>query len=1374
MRKTIVAYRCMMSIFSKCMLPALLPFIWQQQARAYNNPAITHLGIQQGLSNNSVRCIYQDHNGLMWFGTYDGLNCYDGYGFKVFRNKIKDTGSLPHNYIYTIHEDRHNNLWIGTGQGAAVYNRIADRFSPVYFHWFQSNQQYKLTCNVNAIASDAGGNIFFATNGWGMFIIKSGETVAAQVPVHKGNEETLWYNVQSVCVDKQQRTWLFIEGIGLCSFDVKKNAIRVVNNARTSANCIKPDDNGNIWIGTDDGLYKYTIASNTFTQHYTEGPGALSNNNVIGIYADGQQNLWLGTRGGGVNILNITTGKFDYLLPGESKSQLSSESVQAICVDKESRIWMGTLKGGIDIIDVQKSRFQTITHNPLNPNSLINDFVGAFYEDQNDDLFIGTDGGGMSIWDRKLNRFTNYRHNISDNRSLSSNSVSCIKQDYLGNTWIATFGGGINKYNPASGSFDHYKCINETNGDENKQVCLLYEDRDKNFWATTFGNGKLYRLNRAKDRFEMFDTRLNDLIAITEDHAGVLWAGNSHQLIKIDKQKKEHVFYEVNKPVRAIYEDAHHNLWVGTEGGGLILFDRIKGNIAVRYSTADGLTNNAVLNILEDQAGFLWVSTFNGLSKFNPVKKIFQNFYQSDGLQSNQFSYNAAIKLHTGELAFGGISGFNLFYARDVHTRDFMPAVLFSGIWVNNKPLSEVRGYIQQAGSDGVTSLKIPYDEAILSVHFTALEYSSPDKVSYAYFLEGWDKNWNYTGNVRTINYNNISEGSYTLRIKSTNAEGVWNTKEAAMKIIVLPPWYRSWWAYCLYIVVVASFIYVYVTYKKRQAKLKYEIKLAHVNAEKEKEINEKRDAFFTNISHEFRTPLTLIINPIKDILRRIDSPEDEKDLNVVYRNARRLLSLIDQLLIFRKADVEADKMKFAKHNFYNLCREVYLCFVQQTKANQLKYLFECDNPNLELYVDREKMEIILYNLISNAIKFTPPGGSIVFAVNERDEDIQLYIQDTGCGIPKDGTSKLFDKFYQVTSSKANQKPGFGIGLYLVKHFMLAHKGTVSFETAENMGTTFFLTLPKGKDHLNNQTILDEARSEPVFLEELLEEPVEAEAPATIKENKPEELVTDRHTILIADDDKEIRQYLQQMLKDKYEVIEAVNGEEAFAIVQKQFPDLVISDIRMDAMTGIELCSKIKKDAALNHIPVILLTGSSGPQTELQSIEEGADLYITKPFDKDLLLARVENIFKMRSELRSYFFNEITLKQNTLKVSLEYKEFLTNCIAIVERHLTDEQFTIKVLAKEIGMSHSNLYKKIRMLSGQSITNFIRFIRLRRAAELMLKNECNVNQAAFEVGISDIKYFRTQFNKLFGMNPSEYIKKYRNSFNNQYNLGNRQS
>jgi DNA-binding response OmpR family regulator/anti-sigma regulatory factor (Ser/Thr protein kinase) len=452
--------------------------------------------------------------------------------------------------------------------------------------------------------------------------------------------------------------------------------------------------------------------------------------------------------------------------------------------------------------------------------------------------------------------------------------------------------------------------------------------------------------------------------------------------------------------------------------------------------------------------------------------------------------------------------------------------------------------------------------------------------------------------------------------------------------------------------------------------------------------------------------------------------------------------------------------------NFYSFCHEIYLCFVQQAKIHKQDYVFECENKELELYIDTEKMEIALYNLLSNAIKYTPAGGKILLQVKETANEVELSVSDTGYGISKSAGERLFEKFYQAENTPV--RSGFGIGLYLVKHFIEGHKGQISFESGVGKGTCFVVQLKKGKEHLNAESIRDEDKlsAEP-YQQQLYIDDAEDIAPA--REKILEQVVTDRRTILVVDDDKSIRAYLQEILNNRYEVLEASNGAEAFEIAQKQFPDLVISDIRMEVMDGIELCKKIKSDLSLNHIPVVLVTASGAGELELQGIEGGADVYITKPFDKDILLARIDNLFKRGSELQKYFLNEVTLKKNTLKISPEYKEFIDKCIAIVEAHLNDEKFSIKLLAKEIGMSHSNLYKRVRLISGQSVNGFVRYIRLRKAAELMIKQDCNVNEAAFQVGISDSKYFRIQFNKLFGMNPSEYIRKYREPFNKVYSI-----
>ncbi len=1390
----------------------LLQLLLIHQLSAADYPPIVYLGIERGLSNNSVRCIYQDHNGYMWFGTYDGLNRFDGYEFKSFRNKLNDSSSLPHNFIYSIHEDLRNNLWVGTSQGIGIYNPINSKFYPAYYISGNKTKE-KITAHVNDIQRDAEGNIYIGTNGNGLFIQKKNSEIAVQLLFKRNIEETIYYNVQAINIDKQQRIWLFISEVGLCLLDPAAQKIHRINNVLKSARCMESDDQGNVWIGTNNGLYKYNIVTKSIVQVYNEASGKLTSDFVASLYFDKNKNLWIGTEGGGINILNISTGTFDYILPGAHKNALTSESIYAIYEDRDGRKWLGTLKGGINKIDPFRNQFQTIAHDPFNRNSLINNFVSSFCEDGDKNLWIGTDGGGLSIWNRKLNSFSNFKHEPGIPHSLSSNSVSCIKKDHQNNIWIATFKGGINKFNQESGSFEHFKCINNVNGEENKNAWLIFEDREKTLWVTTFANGKVYRYNRNLNKFEVFDQELYDLIALMEDKNGTLWAGNFHQLIKIDKETHKHTYYEIGKPVRAIYEDKRGNLWVGTEGGGLILFNQRQGTISDRYSDADGLSNNAVLNILEDAKGCLWLSTFNGLTKFDSATKTFKNYYQDDGLQSNQFLYNAALQLQSGELVFGGIKGFNIFNPDNINAQGHTPPVLLTGLRINNQPVTLDSRYVTKLNGDRIGALQIPFDEAVLSFDFAALEYSAPRKVSYAYFLEGWDKDWNYSGKLRTANYTHLREGTYQLRIKSTNADGSWNPKEVKLQLTVLPPWYRSWWAYFLYLVLAGAALYLYLQYRNRQAQLRYEVSLARLQAEKEraeldrerserektvaefektqaefqkekaeretervlnereKEINEKRLSFFTNIAHEFRTPLTLIINPIKDFLlkARLEGTGESNELNTVYRNARRLLSLVDQLLLFRKADAGVRQLKITRLDFTSLCREVYLAFVQQAKAAKIEYVFASDNDNLELYGDREQLEIILYNLLSNALKYTPPGGTITFSVKDITNRVEVGVADSGYGIPQETGNKLFERFYQVQQNGVPAKIGFGIGLYLAKQFVGNHKGKIWYQSELGRGTTFYVQLLKGKDHFGEQTVLDEPM-ESISKTDLLHELVASDVvfEHTTQEVKGEALIQEQQSLLVVDDDGQIRQYIAGVF-DQFTVYQAENGEEGIKLARQYVPDIIISDVHMKGLSGIDLCKTLKEDPASSHIPVILLTGSLSAATKLQGVEGGADDYITKPFDKELLVARVSSLLKSRNSLQKYFYNEVTLQHNPLKISQEYKEFLERCIAIVERHLDDENFNVKTLALELGMSHSNLYKKVKSISGQSANGFIRFIRLRKAAELLIHSNHNVNETADAVGFNDIKYFRQQFSQLFGMNPSEYIKKYRKIFGKSFTL-----
>jgi len=1275
---------------------------------------VRNLGIENGLSNNAVVNVYQDYKGFMWFGTYDGLNRYDGYKFKIYRNKVGDSTSLIDNGIYTIEGDASHQLWVGGRKGLCI-------LSNEHFYKARYAAGGKIVeGNIHIIKAGKNGIMLVGSENNGLIVFDGNYMNGRRIPLGKDTN----YEVTAIDYDPAGNAWIFVQGIGLCRYD--HNKITVINQQIRMANYLTFDKSGVLWLGTDQGLFKY---ANTYSGNYLS-----ENTKIVNLCVDKQGMLWVASDGHGIFLLDGNTA-----IP--YNKQLSSNSVYSIYEDREGRKWIGTLRGGVNIIEPRQDLFEK---HAFNNGGVVNNFILSFCEGSGKNIWIGTDGGGLKYWNRETNTTKDYH-------ATSGNFITGIMKDSRDDIWVATWFGGINRYNKSTDAFDHFTCFNPFTKTEENNLWAIYEDAQKRIWASTTNNGTLYLFNRATNNFELFDKSLVNIQSLAEDSKGNMWGGNYSSLIKIDREHKQHKTYAIGYTVRCIHEDTHGRFWVGTEGGGLLLFNPDNGKFT-RFTDADGLPNNSILRMLEDNQGHLWLSTFNGLARFDPELRTCRNFSQSDGLQSNQFAYNAAIKLRSGEFMFGGIKGFNIFNPDSIYERNSMAPVFLTGIRINNVPVEENDTYVSKKLMENVQELTIPYDKAAVSLDFVALEYSSPDKISYAYLLDGWDKMWNYVGESRTANYTRLQEGNYIFRIKTTNADGKWGREIETLRIIILPPWYRTWWAYGLYIAFVVICIYLFIQYQSRQERLKYEIKLAHLENEKEKEINERKLSFFTNISHEFRTPLTLIINPLKELMEKRGT-----ELNVVYRNARRLLSLVDQLLLFRKADSEGDRLKITRLDLVTLSNEVFLCFTQQAKTRNIQYDFIAGEEKLEIYADYEKIEIALFNLVSNAFKFTPDGGSIGFEIRKTEGTVEIIVRDSGCGIAPGIGDKIFEKFRQAD----NNRSGFGIGLYLVKHFVEKHEGTIYYISKVNEGTTFVITLKPGTEEL----LTEESGGRSGLLEELIDEaPV-----STYKRPQTEELITEKRSILVIDDNVEIRQYLQQLFEGQFVVYEADNGDEGFTAVQKYMPDLVISDIHMQGMDGVELCSRIKQTDNISHIPVILLTSTSSADIRLKGIEGGADDYITKPFDHDLLLVKVQTIIKNRNLLRQYFLENITLKKSMVKVPAEYQDFLKKCIDIVEANLSNEDFSIKTFTQAIGMSHSSLYKKVKSISGQTVNAFIRSIRLRRAAVLMLKENYTINQAAFQVGIGDVKYFREQFFKLFGMNPSEYLKKYKHSFNQDLNV-----
>lgn len=1335
----------------------------------------SYLGIEQGLSNNTVTTIYKDRLGFMWFGTLDGLNRFDGYNFKVFRNKFNDFHSLPNDIINCINEDNNGNLWVGTPKGVGKLDSRTQEFLRLNYK-DNLNRSKSFDNWIYDIKADGRGNMYIGAADLGLSVYSIQTGRLNRIPIVDGHGNIIHkYTANAVAILNAAEVLFTVEDFGLFVYNSNSQRATVLAGSLPVASAIRIDNRkGKAWIGTRNGLFIYSLGAHVIQKRRFDDKG-LNNSWVTDLLIDKNDVIWATTDGRG--IVKIKENQADVLIKQENPGTLSSNAVYAIYEDELSKLWIGTLRGGIDVIDAKKNQFKTYVHKPYTNNSLVNDFTFSFCEDKDKRVWIGTDGGGISLWDRTSNSFENNPYKISDGGQTSNFHVASIIKDAQQSIWIAAFAGGVYRFNSSNKQFDP---IATKNNQALNAVWKLYCDRDQDIWATCLlgltnsdKNSRIFKFDHKLNKFISASFPIaEDILSIVDDGGNGLWMGSFTNLIHVNKKNGVDEKFNLRTAVRALFKSRSGKLWIGTYGRGLMSFDQRSGKF-VSYTEENGLCNNKVLNIEEDGRNDIWVSTYNGIAKLVPSTGHIENFYVADGLQSNQFYYNASAKLTDGEILFGGIKGYNSFNPDSIKQFHDFPKLLITGLRVDNALVNGNNSFVKDNKNTLETEhIELPYDKAVLSIDYAALEYSKPEKIQYAYIIEGRDKKWNFVNNTRTINYSRLNEGSYLLKIKSTNASGIWNTNERVIHIIVLPPWYRTWWAYCFYLGLISLSICGFLFYQRKQTRLEYEMKLT-------KELNEKKISFFTNISHELRTPLTLIVNPIKDLLQSNGSNTDLIDISSVYRNSRRLLSLVDQLLLFRTSENEIADLQQQWINLKDVCYEVFLCFNNQVTAKKLDYHFECNDHEIKVFADREKLEIVLFNLLSNAIKYTPEQGRVVLELNKDERFVTVFVKDTGQGIPEGTGEKLFEKFYRIPfENQTTEQGGFGIGLFLAKRYMEIQHGSLTYSSVFGKGTTFQLQLPVFSD--NEVGHKQEARNGSSFplLQELIADTSEIERtakPSSSCNDYVEEIlgdiVNERPVILLIDDDRAIRNYIKQLLVNNYTVYEADNTENGFEIVLENEPDIIVCDVIMNGTTGVEFCAKMKESPSFSHIPIILLTGTSSPEVKLKGIECGADDYITKPFESDLLVARIKSLLKGRDTLKDYFFNEITLKNNSLKIPVEYSDFLSTCIRIVESHLDDDDFSIKVLSEEVGMSRSTLFRKIKSISGLSNMEFIRYIRMRKAAELMIQTDLQIKEIAFQIGFQDIRYFREQFHKLFEMNPSDFVRKYRKNFNVNRSLNN---
>ena len=1329
---------------------------------------VRYFSIDDGLSNNTATCIFKDDKGYMWFGTYDGVNRFDGYSFKKFNHIIGDTSSLAGNLVTAINEDNRGRLWVAAGPGISILDNSSYRFSRLRFYpldtAIKSREPVLLENQVRCIGLTTSATMLVGTDINGLISVPANNQYGTQLQLLlPGKPSISNYEVSAILPDKGGRALIFVKGWGICSYESTTNTLRLVKQTAIVANCLVKGRDEELLIGADDGIYKYTDNGKTLTKVSIDGIVSYNPGRVMSLCLEKNDKLWIATDGQGVKIINLKTLQTIPLSEVIGSQLLSSNAMYCLYKDNQERIWIGTFRGGINMIDYGANPFYTLRLDDINHGIQSNNFIFSFYEDESGNIWIGTDGAGISIWNRRENKMEKNKF-VAGKNGLPGNGIPAIAADGKGTILVAVYGQGVFRYSKASRSFTR---INTTAG-SCKYPWRICKDHSGNLWiaACNEENG-LFKYDSQKDQLIRVERETGSIFALTMDKDRHLWIGNQGKMQCLDTLGNILSTINTKSAVRSIFEANDGTVWAGTQGEGLIMYQHSKVQF---LSEAEGLSNNNVLNILEDRNHFIWVSTFNGLSKLSPREKRFENFFDVDGIQSNQFYYNAAIRLSTGEFIFGGIKGYTVFQPELCVPKTTFPQLTITGIRILNEEITSTGNYVSGNSISHPTAISVPYSKAVLSFDFTALEYSLPQKIQYSYFLEGWDKTWIQSNTVKTANYSELKEGGYRLHIKSTNVSGIWSNDELIIPVNVLPPWYRTTLFRVLLVLFLAGIIVAVLLFWDRHRNMKYRMKVADLKYRHEMALNEKRLSFFTNISHEFRTPLTLIINPIRELLKGESATGNSYNLSVLHSNAQRLLKMADQLLLFRKTDNELGKMEIDRLDLLNLCREVYFSFSNEAKSKQLEYSFDAAVETAVVNADIKKIEIILYNLIANAIKFSYSGGYVRITLTEKEDNFIISVADNGPGIPIGTGNKLFEKFYQDKSYGKNDK-GFGIGLFLAKAFTEMHNATLDYFCPESGGTVFTFSMKRGQllnreersvgtpdtdiQQSGESTFLTDHFIDPFQSENLMEEDV-------LEDNQLNDLIINKKILLVVDDDQQFRSYIRHLFSEMV-VYEASDAAVAWDEVNKIRPDIILCDLLLDGTTGAEFCKRLKSSSSFGHIPLILLTGSSSAEHRLNGTEHGADDYFLKPFDSKLLIARVNNIIKDRQLLKKFFFNEVTLQQEGIKVSDEYSGFLTECIRVVEENIDSDNFDSKIFSKKMGMSRSKLYVKVKSISGLSVNEFVKLIRLRKAAELMIQTDLQVKEICFQVGFNDPKYFREQFVRLFKLKPSDYIKKYRKQF-----------
>jgi signal transduction histidine kinase/ligand-binding sensor domain-containing protein/DNA-binding response OmpR family regulator len=1349
----------------------ILLFVGSVLGLGQQRAAFRYLSKIDGLSQSTVFAIAQDSTGFMWFGTRDGLNKYDGYEFKVFKQG-EDSNGLVASDIRALYLDPlTKKMWIGTNAGLSVYDTNTDKFTSYRHH---PDEKHSLSRNaIRTIYRDTKGRLWVATAA-GLNLFNDQEKTFERFYFDSENgQDKIQTDVKAILQDKSGVLWFGTEK-GLFQLQEEGTAFRFIRMDGKSSlqlgdirvESLLEDAVGNFWIGTFGGGVFYWDRTNELTKEYKSDendPFSLSHNNIRSMCQDKEGNIWIATFNG-LNFLEAGSTKFQEMpTKSTTASGLSDKSIHSVFIDKRGSLWVGTYYGGVNHLDDQYSRFSNYQYSLLG-NSISAKVVSSFAENEEGNIWIGTEGGGLNFWNRKKQQFKSYPYQNDQQQSISGSNIKTILPDNE-KLWVGIFREGLNLFDPKTGQFTVFKHEpGEANSLSNNNVYSLLKQENR-LWILTYGGGlNIFDLKTKEFKHYRNSSEATSLVSdltrtILETKAGEIWIGTEQGLNKVELDDqllpKRFLLYLPGEKIYAIQEDSQGFLWVGTFTHGLFRLNP-QTNEQLHFTRADGLPGNTVFGIIEVSPTEFWLSTNNGLSKFNPQQTTFTNFDYSNGLENAEFNFNAYYRTRKGELLFGGINGFTIFDPTKIQPNDYIPPLAFTALYQNNK-------LVEPSDEESVLSKSInttkricfAYNEANFSLHFAALDFFSPENNRYAFKLEGIDRDWNYATGKTEATYTIQRDGEYVFRVKGANSDGVWNPEERQLLIEVLPPPWRTWWAYLLYLLIIGTIIYGLI----RFVRLRHRLQLEQIAKQQQEELHEVKLRFFTNITHEFRTPLTLILGPLKELMRTENHPDKvKKQLSLIQKNAQRLLNLVNQVLTFRKLATDHEPMKITHGNIVEFLEEIFLPFQETAYRRHIRYQFKAESTEIKVWFDEDKLEKVFVNLLSNAFKFTADHGSIMMTVVVLDQRVVIKVEDDGEGIDPAYQDQIFKRFYEKSDAAHSNIKGTGIGLAISKQMVELHSGSIQVESAKGDGATFIVTLPLGNLHFEQSELV----STPEGAVYLPRKSTQFSKPTFINQNgsnlSEEDSVPpeDALKLLIVEDNPEVLQFIVSLFNKEYEVTTAINGKMGIDKAAKLQPDLIISDIMMPEMDGIEFCTLIKKDLQTSHIPVILLTANVAQEVKIGGLEIGADDYITKPFDAKELKLRVKNLAHARINLRNKFSRILNLSPTEITVTSADEEFLTNAMDIVEKHIENTDFGIEQFTHELAVSRPLLFTKLKAITNQTPNNFIKSIRLKRAAQLLKQRKINVSEVAYKVGFKDPRYFSKCFQKEFKQTPTQFM------------------